>query len=57
MVGNVWEWTNDFWSVHHSQNFSVKPVSFIFKHISIDELNYTNQFVYFRVVLQMEKKK
>jgi len=25
MVGNVWEWTNDFWSVHHSPNFIVNP--------------------------------
>lgn len=27
MVGNVWEWTNDFWSVHHTQNFIMNPVS------------------------------
>lgn len=27
MVGNVWEWTNDFWSVHHDQSFTVNPVS------------------------------
>lgn len=32
MVGNVWEWTNDFWSVHHDQAFSVNPVSFILRH-------------------------
>ncbi|KAE9536544.1 hypothetical protein AGLY_007333 [Aphis glycines] len=25
MVGNVWEWTNDFWSVHHDQSFTVNP--------------------------------
>lgn len=29
MVGNVWEWTNDFWNVHHNQRFVVNPVSFI----------------------------
>lgn len=28
MVGNVWEWTNDFWSVNHDQSLKVKPVSF-----------------------------
>ncbi|XP_060841837.1 formylglycine-generating enzyme [Rhopalosiphum padi] len=25
MVGNVWEWTNDIWSVHHDQRFTVNP--------------------------------
>lgn len=29
MVGNVWEWTNDFWDVHHNPNFVIKPVSYI----------------------------
>jgi len=32
MVGNVWEWTNDFWSVHHNRTFIVNPVSFILEH-------------------------
>jgi len=32
MVGNVWEWTNDFWSIHHNQAFNVNPVSFILQH-------------------------
>ncbi|XP_050436970.1 formylglycine-generating enzyme [Adelges cooleyi] len=25
MVGNVWEWTSDFWNVHHDPNFTINP--------------------------------
>lgn len=30
MVGNVWEWTNDFWNIHHNSSFIINPVSLIF---------------------------
>lgn len=26
MVGNVWEWTSDWWNVHHNPKPSVNPV-------------------------------
>lgn len=27
MVGNVWEWTSDWWAVHHSAEAARNPVS------------------------------
>lgn len=26
MLGNVWEWTQDWWSIRHSTNFQENPV-------------------------------
>lgn len=30
MVGNVWEWTNDWWSINHSKAIIDNPVSVIY---------------------------
>lgn len=27
MVGNVWEWTSDWWTIRHSNEFQDNPVS------------------------------
>ena len=28
MIGNVWEWTSDFWSTHHSEDIRQNPAAF-----------------------------
>jgi sulfatase modifying factor 1 len=27
IVGDVWEWTNDFWTIHHSSSKQIDPVN------------------------------
>lgn len=31
MVGNVWEWTSDFWTINHSSKLQTNPVSYVKK--------------------------
>ena len=30
IVGNVWEWTEDWWQVYHDLSDNINPVSYIF---------------------------
>ena len=37
IIGNVWEWTSDWWRVEHSPHHQINPVSKIFGLIITDE--------------------